>query len=230
MQIVILCGGLATRLGNLTKDTPKSMLKIKDKPFLQYQIENLKKQKVKDIVLCVGYLSEQIENYFGTGKKFGLNIKYSFDKDKPLGPIGALKNAEDLLEDTFFIMYGDSYLNIDFKKIQSYFKQYDKLCLMVVYKNFNRYDKSNLIVKNNMVVAYGEKERTKDMVYIDYGASILRKESLSFIPKNTFFSTGQFFSDLISIKELLAFEVKERFYHIGNPDALREFKNYIEAQ
>ena len=119
MQIVILCGGLATRLGNLTKDTAKSMLKIKDKPFLLYQIENLKKHSIEDIVLCVGYLSEQIENYFGNGKKFGVNIKYSYDKDKPLGPIGALKNAEDLLEDIFFIMYGDSYLNVEFNKIYS---------------------------------------------------------------------------------------------------------------
>jgi len=78
MQIVILCGGLATRLGNIAKDTPKSMLKIKDKPFLQYQIEKLKKQKINDIILCVGHLSEQIENYFGNGKKFGVNIKYSY--------------------------------------------------------------------------------------------------------------------------------------------------------
>jgi len=230
MQIVILCGGLATRLGNIAKDTPKSMLKIKDKPFLQYQIEKLKKQKINDIILCVGHLSEQIENYFGNGKEFGVNIRYSYDKDKPLGPIGALKNAEDLLEDIFFIMYGDSYLNLDFIKIHTYFIQYDKLGLMVVYKNFNKYDKSNLIVKNNLIVAYGEKERTKDMTYIDYGTSILRKKSLKIIPNNTFYTTGQFFSFLISKKELLAFEVKERFYHIGNPDALREFKKYIETQ
>jgi len=101
---------------------------------------------------------------------------------------------------------------------------------MVVYKNFNKYDKSNLIVKNNLIVAYGEKERNKDMNYIDYGTSILRKKSLKIIPNNTFYTTGQFFSDLISKKELLAFEVKERFYHIGNPDALREFKKYIETQ
>ena len=230
MQIVILCGGLATRLGNIAKDTPKSMLKIKDKPFLQYQIEKLKKQKINDIILCVGHLSEQIENYFGNGKKFGVNIKYSYDKDKLLGPIGALKNAEDLLEDIFFIMYGDSYLNLDFIKIHTYFIQYSKLGLMVVYKNFNKYDKSNLIVKNNLIVAYGEKERNKDMNYIDYGTSILRKKSLKIIPNNTFYTTGQFFYDLISKKELLAFEVKERFYHIGNPDALREFKKYIETQ
>ena len=230
MQIVILCGGLATRLGNLAKDIPKSMIQIEGKPFLEYQIKNLKKHSIKDIVLCVGHLSEQIENYFGNGKKFGVNIKYSYDRNKPLGPIGAVKNAESLLEDIFFIMYGDSYLSLNFQNVYSYFTQHNKLGLMVVYKNFDKYDKSNLIIKRNMIVAYGEKERTQDMIYIDYGTSILRKKALDLIPKNTFYTTGQFFSDLISKNELLAFEVKERFYHIGNPDALKEFRNFIKTQ
>lgn len=230
MQIVILCGGLATRLGDLAKDIPKSMIQIEDKPFLEYQIENLKKHQIKDIVLCVGHLFEQIEDYFGDGKKFGVNIKYSYDRDKPLGPIGAVKNAESLLEEIFFIMYGDSYLTIDFQNVYSYFTQHNKLGLMVVYKNFDKYDKSNLIVKNNMIVAYGEKERTTDMIYIDYGTSLLRKKALDLIPKKSFYTTGQFFSKLISKKELLAFEAKERFYHIGNPDALEEFRNFFRTQ
>jgi len=230
MQIIILCGGLATRLGSLSKNIPKSMIKIKNKPFLEYQIENLKKSQIKNIVLCVGHFSEQIKNYFGNGEKFGVNIRYSHDGDKQLGPIGALKNAESLVEDTFFILYGDSYLNLNYQKMYFYFKNQTKLGLMAVYKNFNRFDKSNITVKDNMVVAYGEKERTKDMIYIDYGTSLLRKKALNLIPKNTFFKTGEFFSNLISKDELLAFEVKERFYHIGNPDALKEFKNYIETQ
>jgi len=230
MQMVILCGGLATRLGDLAKDIPKSMIQIKGKPFLEYQIENIKKHQIKDIVLCVGHLFEQIEKYFGNGKKFGVNIKYSYDRDKPLGPIGAVKKAESLLKDIFFIMYGDSYLNVNFQNVYSYFTQYKKLGLMVVYKNFDKYDKSNLIVKNSMVVSYGEKKRTPDMTYIDYGTSVLRKKTLDLIPKNTFFSTGPFFSNLIFKKELLAFEAKERFYHIGNLEALREFRNFIENQ
>ena len=230
MQMIILCGGLATRLGKITKNIPKSMVKIKNKPFLEYQIEILKKRSIKDIVLCVGHLSDQIEQYFGNGENFGVNIKYSYDGDKQLGPIGALKNAEDLLKEDFFIMYGDSYIDVDFQQISSFFKKHDKLGLMVVYKNFNKYDKSNLIIKDNIIIAYGEKERTEDMVYIDYGTSILSKKSMKLIPKNTFYSTGQLFTDLISKGELIAFEVKNRFYHIGNPDALEEFNNYIESQ
>jgi NDP-sugar pyrophosphorylase family protein len=221
--MVILCGGLATRLRDLAKDIPKSMIPIGGKPFLEHQIENLKKHSIKDLILCVGHLSKQIEEYFGDGNKFGVNIQYSNDGDTPLGPIGAVKNAEPLLEDTFFIMYGDSYLSVDFQKAYSFFNQNDKLGLMVVYKNNNRYDKSNIVTKDNMVVSYGENDAT----YIDYGTSILRKKTLEFIPKNTFFTTGDLFTKLIEKKELLSYEAKERFYHIGNPEALEEFKSYI---
>jgi len=224
--MVILCGGLATRLGNLAKNTPKSMIPIEDKPFLEYQIEKLKKHNIKDIVLCVGHLSEKIEEYFGDGSKFGVNIRYSYDGDKPLGPIGAVKNAEPLLEDEFFIMYGDSYLSVDFQKAYSFFKEQDKQGLMVVYKNNNKYDKSNLIVEDNMVTKYGD----KNAVFIDYGTSILSKKALENVPKNTMFSTGDLFSNLIKKNDLLAYEAKERFYHIGNPEALEELRNYIKNQ
>ena len=227
--MVIFCGGLATRLGDLAKDTPKSMIKIEGKPFLEYQIGMLKKQSIKDIVLCVGHLSEKIIEYFGDGKKFGVNIRYSHDDKKPLGPIGALKNAEPLLDEVFFIMYGDSYLFVDFKKVYSYFLEHDDLALMVAYKNFDKYDASNLVIKNGRIVACRKENKTKDMVYIDYGTSILRKKVLELIPKDTYYSTVPFFSDLTKRKQLLAFEAKKRFYHIGTPEALEEFNDYIKG-
>ena len=227
--MVILCGGLATRLGSLTKDTPKSMIQIKGKPFLEYQIENVKKHSITDIVLCVGYLSDQIEKYFGNGEKFGVNICYSSDKKNPLGPIGAIKKAGSLLNDSFFTLYGDSYVFVDFNKVYSYFQEQNKLALMVVYQNFDRYDTSNLIVKNGRVIRYGG-QNTKDMTYVDYGVGLFRKKTLNNVPKDTFYSTNDLFSDLIKQKELLAFEVKKRFYHIGTPEALAEFKKYIETK
>ena len=230
MQMVILCGGLAIRLGNIAKDTPKSMIKIEGKPFLEYQIENLKKNSIKDIILCVGHLSEQIKDHFGNGKEFDVKIRYSNDGKKPLGPIGALKNAQSLLEDVFFIMYGDSYLIFNFKEVYSYFLKENKLGLMVVYKNYDKYDKSNIVVKNNMVVGYNKYKKTKEMIYIDYGASILRKKSLNLVPKDTYYGTGEFFIDLIKNHELLAYEVKKRFYHIGNPNALEDFRTFIRSK
>lgn len=230
MQIVIFCGGLATRLKNLAKNKPKSMIDINGKPFLEYQINNVKKYDIKDIVLCVGHLSEQIIDYFGNGEKFNVNIKYSHDDEKPLGPIGALKKAEPLLKEDFFIMYGDSYLSVDFKDVYNFYKKYDKSACMVVYKNQDKYDKSNLIIKDNLVLGYGDKERTKDMVYIDYGTSLLSKKTLDNLKEDIFYSTGDFFSKLIKNHDLLVYEVKTRFYHIGNPEALEELRKYIKTQ
>ncbi len=229
MQIVILCGGLATRLGSLAKDIPKSMIQIKGKPFLEYQIENVKKHSITDIVLCVGHLSEQIKDYFGSGKKLGVNIRYSYDKDKPLGPIGALKNAESLLQDTFFIMYGDSYVFVDFDKVYSYFKKQNTSALMVVYQNFDKFDSSNVIINNEKVTKYGG-EKTKETTYIDYGVSLFRKKILQDVPQDVFYSTSDLFSKLVKQKELLAYEVKKRFYHIGTPESLKEFKKYVETK
>jgi NDP-sugar pyrophosphorylase family protein len=230
MQMAILCGGLATRLGSIAKETPKSMIKIQGRPFLEHQLDFLKKNSIKDIVLCVGHLSDQIQDYFGDGKRFGLKIRYSHDGKKRLGPIGAVKNAKSLLDDVFFIMYGDSYLRVAFKEVYSYFLKKSKLGLMCVYKNNNKYDKSNIVVKDNFVKSYNERENPIDMIYIDYGTSIFRKESLERVPNDTFFTTGEFFVDLIKDHELLAYEVKERFYHIGNPDALEEFKAFITGK
>jgi NDP-sugar pyrophosphorylase family protein len=229
MQMVILCGGLATRLGDIAKNTPKSMIDIQGKPFLEHQIEQLKKHQVKDIVLCVDYLSEKIETYFGNGKKFDVNIQYSHDGDKPLGPIGALKKAEPFLNDVFFTMYGDSYVFVDYKKAYNQFIKQDKLAMMIAYQNYDKYDKSNLVIKNGKMIQYGGK-KTKDMNYIDYGVSIFRKNILEQIPSNTFFSTKDLYTNLVEKEQLLAFEVSKRFYHIGNPESLEELRKYIETK
>ena len=226
MQTVILCGGLATRLGDIAKNVPKSMVEINGKPFLEYQIEHLKKQSITDIVLCVGHLSKKIIDYFGDGSNFGINVRYSYDGKIRRGPIGALKNAESLLNDIFFVLYGDSYVFVDLTSVYQYFLKQKKLALMTIYKNYNKYDNSNVVVKNGRVIKY-DKEKTKDMIYIDYGMSLFRKKTLELIPQDKFFTTKDLFSFLIDIEELSAFEVKKRFYTIGTSKNLEEFRRYI---
>lgn len=228
VQIAILAGGLATRLGDLTRNQPKSLVKVLGKPFLGYQLELLAKRGIRDIVVCIGHLGEQIESQFGNGKKYGVTIKYSLE-NKPLGTAGALKRAEPLLDDPFFTIYGDSYLFLDFRAVMLYFKSQDKLALMTVYENHDRYDRSNTVIEGNLVRRYSKKERTEDMVYIDYGANIFRKEVLKMIPENQFYSLEDLFVRLIEMRELLAFEVKQRFHEIGSPQGLKEFEKYIEG-
>ena len=204
------------------------MVKVQGKPFLEYQLELLRRGGITNIVLCIGYMGEQIKSQFGDGEKWGINIKYS-SEDKPLGTAGALKKAEALLNDTFFTMYGDSYLFLDFSRIMSYFESQNKLALMPVYKNYDQYDRSNTVVEGDLVRKYSKKEKTEDMVYIDYGANIFRKEALEMISESQFYSLDELFPRLIEMDELLAFEVKERFYEIGSPQGLKEFEEYIRG-
>lgn len=227
MQVVILAGGLATRLGDLTGDHPKSLLKIQGKPFLEYQLGLLRRAGIGDVVLCLGHLGEQIERYFGDGQKFGVSIRYSIE-EKPLGTAGALRNAKDLLNDIFFCMYGDSYLFINFLEVMRYFESQNKLALMTVFNNHNLFDKSNTAVEGNLVSRYDKNDSTGDMAYIDYGLNIFRKQALDMAPSNQFYSLEDLFPRLIALQELLAYEVEERFYEIGSPQGFRDFNEYIK--
>jgi NDP-sugar pyrophosphorylase family protein len=227
MQVVILAGGLATRLKNRTRNLPKSMITVGNRPFLEYQLELLKNAGITEIVLCIGYLGEQIQMYFGDGSKYGIDITYS-SEDHPLGTAGALKKAENLLNDVFFTLYGDSYLFLDFSNIMSYFRSHDKSALMTVYRNHDQYDKSNTVINSGLVTKYSKQEKTADMLYIDYGVNVFRKEILQMIPDSEFYPLEDLFIKLIAEQELLAFEVKQRFYEIGSPDGLREFEQYAK--
>ena len=226
MQVVILTGGLATRLKSLTRHQPKSMVMVLGKPFLEHQLNFLKKQAVIDkVLLCTGYLKEKIEDYFGDGSRFGIKIQYSHE-DKLLGTAGALKNAGHLLDDVFFTLYGDSYLSMDFSAVLSFFRSKNKLALMSVYKNYDKYGKSNTAVAGDLVKKHSKKTQTRDMVYIEYGANIFQKKALELIPEGKPYSLSELFCQLITREELLAYEVKERFYEIGSPSGLKEFEEF----
>jgi len=114
MQVVILAGGKGTRLRPITYQVPKPMVPIHGKPFLQYQLELIKSLGINEVLLLVGYLGKQIEEYFGGGPKFGLNIEYSYENN-PLGTGGALKNAEEKLAEKFLLLNGDTFLPMDYE-------------------------------------------------------------------------------------------------------------------
>jgi len=223
VQMVILAGGLGTRLRPLTSEVPKALIPIGGKPFLHHQIELVKRSGIRDIVLCVGHLADMVKDYFGDGRWLGVRIRYSEEEGHLLGTAGAIKNAEPLLGDSFFLMYGDSYLMIDYHEIMRYFRRFDRLGLMVVWKNVDRFERSNVMVEGNLVTAYNKDQKSSNMDYINYGLSVLRKEALAFMPAGRPFSQEEFYQILIDQRELLAFEVEQRFYEIGSPKGLEEF-------
>ena len=224
MQTVILAGGLATRLKPLTAEVPKSMVRIHGKPFLQYQIELLRKHRIDDIVLCIGHLGEQIEDYFGNGEECGVRIRYSRDGERLLGTAGAIKNAQALLDDRFLVLYGDSYLLLEYATIAGYFLQSDEPALMVVYENHDRLEPSNVAVRDGLVRAYDKKRKTPDTVYIDEGLLAFRRRVFEALPSSGPLSLEDLLAELILRKELTAYETQQRFFTIGTVAELEEFR------
>jgi len=230
MQCLILAGGFASRLGLLTENVPKSMLRIKDRPFLEYQIELLQKKNVDEIILCIGHLGEQIEAHFGNGEKFGVPIKYSYENGELLGTCGALRNALFLLEDEFFVLYGDSYLDTDYAHIYNYFLKIGLPALLTVYKNENKWDRSNVVFQQGMVEAYDKRAQIPGMEFIDYGLAMLSKKIIAAIPEDTLCDLTELYKDLAQKNRLAGYEVFRRFYEVGSVQGLRDFENFIEKR
>lgn len=225
--VVILVGGYATRLYPVTKTVPKSMLKVAGKPFIAHQLDLLNKNGISKVIICSWYLSEQIENYVGDGKDFGLSVKFSIDGEKPLGTGGAIKKALPLLDDIFFVLYGDSYLTVSFKDVYDFFLSLNTQGLMTVFRNNDEWDKSNIIFKSGKIIRYDKTEKTSDMQYIDYGLSILRKSAFDCVGDQEIFDLVTLFNLLIGRGQMVGYEVMKRFYEIGSPRGLSETEDYL---
>jgi len=229
-QAAVLAGGLGTRLRPLTEGVPKVLAPVMGRPFVEYQLELLKKNGVGDFVFCVGHQGEKVERHLGDGRGFGCRIVYSYDGPRLLGPAGALKRAEALLRDRFFVTYGDAYLRAPYATLMEALSTSGKLAVMAVYRNDDRFGKSDVIVQEGAVAKYDKKSRAEGMNWINYGVTALRREALALIPEGRFCDEETFYGSLIERKQLLAFQVTERFYEIGTPASLSEFEAFIGGQ
>ena len=227
MQAVILAGGLGTRLRPLTETTPKAMTPVLGRPFIDYEMDLLKRGGVDDFVICVGHLGDAIEKHLGDGRSKGVRIAYSYDGPSLLGPAGALKRAEPFLGESFLVTYGDAYLRAPYGKLMGALASSGRLGVMAVFKNENRYGTSDLVVEGGMVVKYDKRNRVDGMDWINFGVSALRKDALGMIPPGRACGEEEFYGALIARGELLAFQVKDRFYEIGTPASLAEFERFL---
>ncbi len=230
MQCVILAGGLGTRLASINPGLPKSMVEVAGRPFLELQLGLLRESGIREIVLCVGHLADQIEGYFGGGEKFGVRIVYSKEKGGLLGTGGALKQAGPLLEREFLLMYGDSYLEVDYRGVFAYFSRVDQPVLMTVFKNDNRWGKSNVVFRDGVVKAFDKNARDREMNYIDYGLSVFSREILREIPDMAPFSLDLLYRRLAREGRLAGLEVSRRFYEIGAPAGLAELRKLFSER
>jgi MurNAc alpha-1-phosphate uridylyltransferase len=225
--VAILAGGLATRLRPITETIPKALVEVAGRPFIFWQLEYLRCQGVRSVVLCVGYLGEMIEALVGNGERFGLEVSYSIDGPTLLGTGGALKKALPLLGQQFFVLYGDSFLPVDFAPIEKAFSESSKAALMTVFENGDRWDKSNVLIQNGELVEYNKNQPRPEMKYIDYGLVLLSKQVLEKYSADQAFDLAEVYHSLSLEAKLAYYEVHERFYEIGSHSGLKETETYF---
>jgi NDP-sugar pyrophosphorylase family protein len=227
LPIVILAGGLATRLRPLTEKIPKSLIEVAGRPFLEHQLVLLRKNGITEIFLCVGYLGEMIEELFEDGKRFGVHISYSYDGRKLLGTGGAIKKLLPKLPDSFFVLYGDAYLKIDYRAVADHFQKSAKPALMTVFRNQDAWDRSNVWFEDGKLYRYSKTERLPQMRCIDYGLTICSRPIFESYPTDEPFDLAIVFERLSERGELAGYEVHQRFYEIGSQTGLAELDRLL---
>ena len=227
MQAVILAGGLGTRVQSRIGPIPKSMLLIRGKPFLEYQLSLLRENGIREILLCVGYLSDLLERHFGDGKKFGVKLTYSYEKERLLGTGGALRNALPFLEESFYLLYGDSYLEVSFPDVYHSLERRDCPVLITVYRNEDRWDASNVVFDKGEVKMYDKRKTAPGMDYIDYGLAVFKRAAVEKIPAGVPYDLADLYSRLAREGKLGGREVFERFYEVGSPQGIKDFEDHV---
>lgn len=225
--VAILAGGLATRLRPLTEKIPKSLIEINQEPFILHQLRLLKAQGINKLILCLGFLGEEIEALLGTGEEFGMELQYSYDGPQLLGTGGSLKKALPLLDENFFVLYGDSYLPCNFKAVQDSFVEQRKPGLMTVFRNEGQWDKSNIEFSEEVIRVYDKVKQTPAMHYIDYGLGVFNKKAFELVPDEEVYDLALLYQDLLKQQQLAAFEVSERFYEMGSLAGIEALRDYL---
>jgi NDP-sugar pyrophosphorylase family protein len=230
LTVAILAGGRATRLGPMTETVPKSLLELNGEPFAIHQLRLLYGKGIRRVVLCVGHLGVLVQRAIGSGAALGLQVDYSFDGPALLGTAGAIKNALPMLGDSFFVMYGDSYLPCDYGDIARTFECAGVLGLMTVFRNEGKWDTSNVEFDAGKILAYSKTDRTSRMHYIDFGLGVFRSEAFQSLSPGKPCDLSEVYADLLRRRQLAAFEVRERFYEIGSPAGLRETAEFLASR
>ncbi len=230
LPVAVLAGGQATRLRPLTDRLPKALLPIAGRPFIHWQLELLAQQGITDVVLCVGFLGNDIRATVGSGASCGVRAHYSFDGDTALGTGGALRHALPMLGESFFVLYGDSYLPCSFTELQTAYTASEAPALMAICRNEDRWDRSNVLFSKGRIVEYNKRSPRAEMAHIDYGLGVLSSRVLGAYPARTAFDLADLYHGLSLRGELAGFEVSERFYEIGSAEGLAQTERYLSAR
>jgi len=218
-QVVILCGGLATRMRPLSERLPKSLFPVLDRPFLDWQLEAIARGGATEALLCTGHLGDAIGKHVAESlTPAGIRVGISDEGEQRLGTGGALALAatRGLLAPRFVVQYGDSYLRLDYRALLATPGD----AVMSVYRNRGRLEPSNCVVESGLVVHYEKGTQRQDAEWIDYGATALDRRLIENAPRDL----AQLFGLLVGERRLRSFEVTDRFYEIGSQAGLAELE------
>jgi N-acetyl-alpha-D-muramate 1-phosphate uridylyltransferase len=225
--VCILAGGLGTRLGDRVADTPKPLLEVAGRPFLSHQLQLLSEHGARHVVLCVGYLGEQVEEWIG-GEAFGIRIEYSYDAPGLDGTLGAIRRALPLLPDSFLVLYGDTYLRMDYAAAAAAWTDSGRLGLMTVLRNDGRWDTSNAVLADDRVVTYDKEAPAPEMRWIDYGLGGIEARAIALVPAGEN-DLARLYRRLAELGELFGYEAQERFFEIGSPEGLADAEAFLSS-
>jgi NDP-sugar pyrophosphorylase family protein len=228
--VAILAGGLATRLHPLTTSVPKALLEIRGEPFIAHQLRLLRSRGVEQVVLCIGHLGNLIRDFVGSGRQFGLTVRYSEDGPALLGTAGAIQRAIPLLGETFFVLYGDSYLPCDYVGVAETFEQSKKQALMTVYRNEGEFDASNVEFEKGKIIAYSKTARTPEMKFIDYGLGAFHSSAFGLLDGKGPHDLANLYQELLHRGQLAGYEAQDRFYEIGSRAGIDDLSGYLSRQ
>jgi len=230
LPVALLAGGLATRLRPVTAKIPKLLIEVAGEPFFNHQLRLLKAAGLTRVVLCIGHLGDQIVARYGDGAAWGMQIDYAFDGEKLLGTGGALIRALPKLGEAFYVLYGDSYLPIDYAAVGRAFLSSGQPALMTVFENHGAYDTSNVWFEDGRIRLYSKTEKLPSMHHIDYGLSLFRAEAFAAYPRDAVVDLATVQSELSRRGQLAGHEVLQRFYEIGSPIGLAELDQFLRAR
>ena len=212
-RVILMVGGLGTRLRPLTENTPKPMLNVGGKPILQTIIERFRDYGFKNITLCVNYKADIIKEYFGNGSKFGVNIEYIIE-NKRMGTAGALSLLKEKPKEPFFVMNGDILTSINFENMLEYHLEHNSTAIMAVREYDFQVPFGVVKMENNEIKAIEEKPVYK--FFVSAGIYMLNPECIDYIPKNEFYDMPTLFEDLIKDnKKTFSFPIREYWLDIG---------------
>jgi NDP-sugar pyrophosphorylase family protein len=232
MQCVILAGGLGTRMRPLTETCPKTLLPVAGRPFAWHQLHWLAAQGIGEVVYCIGHHGDMIRRYWSEERSPVPSIRYVDEGEQLRGTAGALRlaNEQGALDKSFFVIYGDSFLPVEFAPVWRAFETSGQPALMTVLRNEGRWDRSNVIYQPGRVLLY-DKSGAPGMQYIDYGLSCFRREVFDgkLFEEDAATDLAALFHQMSLQRRLAGFEVNERFYEIGSPSGLQDFEQYLET-